>query len=379
MTLVFYNGPVQNGDFTLATTPGKAVGIRIAEALNEILGVPPVPHLWNTVRLAGDLRHHRHTTTATDPLPRFALEAELIDAKYDNGRRPLAGTLTDADETVAELALVMIEQRLTSGALAIRPQDVLICTRCAHMTGAGACRSCGHGISRSRTVRHLVADRDPDLPVLGAGQIHASKRRQPAHLRGIADHVPGHLILSRTRAYGIGLGAFGLPGLVLDPRTGLHIAVLAAALRRGARTAVMTTTASAVANIAAYGQAFTEHEGLRLLYALHGHLPYGQRQPWPPTSAIPGHDQALFEGWFLPLMALKHKSGVPANQLPAMHTYFRRTVAARARGEADQNLVHAVRHQIVTGETGWIGNKNALATAIPVSLDPGHEAPGVSA
>lgn len=57
---VFFNGPVQNGPFTFQDKPGKAVGIRIAAALNAILETPPVPHLWNTVTLAGDLRHREH-------------------------------------------------------------------------------------------------------------------------------------------------------------------------------------------------------------------------------------------------------------------------------------------------------------------------------
>ncbi|MGW1997591.1 VWA domain-containing protein [Embleya sp. NPDC001921] len=52
MSVVFFNGPVQNGDFTFADRLGKAVGIRIAEALNTVLGTPPVPHLWNTTTLA---------------------------------------------------------------------------------------------------------------------------------------------------------------------------------------------------------------------------------------------------------------------------------------------------------------------------------------
>lgn len=57
MRHLFLNGPVQNGTFIFGTRPGKAVGIRLAAALNAILGSPPAPHLWNTATLAGDLRH----------------------------------------------------------------------------------------------------------------------------------------------------------------------------------------------------------------------------------------------------------------------------------------------------------------------------------
>ncbi|MFF5808870.1 hypothetical protein [Streptomyces sp. NPDC012746] len=57
VNVLYINGPVQNGSFTIAGRPGKAAGIRAAEALNAFLDAGPVPHLWNTVTLAGDLLH----------------------------------------------------------------------------------------------------------------------------------------------------------------------------------------------------------------------------------------------------------------------------------------------------------------------------------
>ncbi|MDY0816839.1 hypothetical protein SM793_36250, partial [Kitasatospora purpeofusca] len=85
MRHLFLNGPVQNGPFTFDTRPGKAVGIRLAAALNAILGLPPAPHLWNTVTLAGDLRHRQ----ADGPkIPRRRFEADLIAGKYPAGQAP---------------------------------------------------------------------------------------------------------------------------------------------------------------------------------------------------------------------------------------------------------------------------------------------------
>ena len=79
------------------------------------------------------------------------------------------------------------------------------------MTGTGgyACRSCGHAVVRPHTARHLVAERDPALPLLSPASVYASKRRPPAHLRNIAGNAPPRLILSRTREYGIELRALG--------------------------------------------------------------------------------------------------------------------------------------------------------------------------
>lgn len=82
--VVYFNGPVQNGDFTFAERPGKAAGIRLAEALNTLLGVAPVPHLWNTVTLAGDVRHRRAADRNT--ISRLQREEQAIAAKYAPGR-----------------------------------------------------------------------------------------------------------------------------------------------------------------------------------------------------------------------------------------------------------------------------------------------------
>ena len=157
-----------------------------------------------------------------------------------------------------------------------------------------------------------------------------------------------------------------LTDLVLDPRVGIHVAVLAAARRQDADTAVMTTTGNAAANVAAYGQHFTEHDGLRLLYALHGHVPYDEAarpRGGHVASGIGIETHMLFETWFLPLVALKEKNGIRADQLPALRTYFRRA-AAIAITEPDQDILDVVRRSIVEGDPGWLGSRSALATAM---------------
>ncbi len=288
---MFVNTPVQNGEFTFADRPGKAVGIRIAAALSTISGTRPAPHLWNIVTLAGDLRYRAYAVRETRPRSRVDFENMVIAAKYPSGAAPPPVVLTDADEQVAALALEMIEARLSTGALQIRTLTVRVCAGCAHMTGAGdrPCRACGHPDTRPVRARHLVADRDPDAAVLVDGDFSAHARRQPAHLRQIAGNVPPTLIMSRTRDHGIDLAPIGLDGLVLDPRAGIHVTVMAAARARQAERAVMTTTANAAANVAAYGRLFFRHDGRRLLYALHGHIPYDHIADLRPRLRGPGH------------------------------------------------------------------------------------------
>ena len=93
MPHLFFNGPVQNGDFTFAAKPGKAVGIQIAGALNRILGAPAAPHLWNTVTLAGDHRYPQHIEAVQAPISRHDFEASIIAASTVTACSPRPGPL----------------------------------------------------------------------------------------------------------------------------------------------------------------------------------------------------------------------------------------------------------------------------------------------
>jgi hypothetical protein len=157
-----------------------------------------------------------------------------------------------------------------------------------------------------------------------------------------------------------------LPALVLDPRAGVHIAVLSAARQLRAEVAVMTTTQNAAANVAAYGQRFTEHEGLRLLYALHGYVPYDQVTELRHTYEAYGvsrADRTAFEACFLPLCSLKEYDGVRPDQLPALFRHFRRACMA-GPAESEQDAVQALRQSVTEGDTAWIMRKSTLATAM---------------
>ncbi|MDH6123191.1 hypothetical protein [Kitasatospora sp. GP82] len=364
MRHLFLNGPVQNGPFTFETKPGKAVGIRLAAALNAIIGAPPVPHLWNTVTLAGDLRHRQ----ADRRQVREAFEADLIAAKYPPGQSPVAGTLTDADAEVASVALEMIESNLRAGTLVVSRETVPTCRVCGHMTGNGThpCNACGSTETQPCTGLHLVAELAKDRPVLDRSDIHASHRQEPKHLQNTASNVTQRLILTRTRDHGIDLSPLGLAGLVLDPRVGIHATVLAVARRHQADTAVMTITQNAANHIAAHGQHFREHFGTRLQYALHGHLPYDHtadlRAVYEAYKASPGAKMA-FETWFLPLISLKEKTATRPQQLPALFKHYMRAHMVQP-AEADEAVINAIRRAVASGDTGWIMNKPELANVM---------------
>ncbi|MGY3676444.1 hypothetical protein [Streptomyces sp. TE33382] len=363
--VVYLNGPVQNGDFTFAERPGKAAGIRLAEALNALLGLAPVPHLWNTVTLAGDKRHRR--AADRDTVGRQQREEQTLAAKYAPGPAPAAGLLTDTDPQAAFLALTMIRARLGDGTLAVQDTPVRLCARCGHMTGtgtAGGCRSCGNGTTRAARRELLVFDSIAHGPALGRDDFHAAGARTPVHLLNIADNVPRLLVLSRTRDHGVDLAPLGLDGMVLDPRAGLHVAVLAAAEELGARRPVMTVTGNAAANVAAYGAPFRQYGAMRLRYALHGKIPYettASDQLYEVHRAQAVRD--LFTGWYLPLCAARERTGVSAARIPALLKFLRRAHLARP-ATPPGDLLADLRHRAAAGDMRWVTDARALACAL---------------
>lgn len=368
MDVLYLNGPVQNGPFTITDRPGKAAGIRAADALNTLLGAGPAPHLWNTVTLAGDLRHRG--APDRDTVGRQEREDRAIAAKYPPGGAPAGGVLTDIAPVVAALALKMTERLLHDGALTITPVAVRECTRCGHLTGTvpRACRACGHPGSRPHTRRLLVWDRPPSMPVLARDDIHAHRAKPPGHLLTIAQNVPERLILSRTRDHGISLAPLGLNGLVLDPRAGVHIAVLAAAARHGAGGPVMVLTENAAANVAAYGAPFRRHNGARLRYALHGRIPYDDTaalQRLCEVHRVSPAQRELFLAWFLPLCSLHLRSGISAAQIPSLLKFWRRAHLARSATSGSDGRAE-LRRRVAAGDMRWVMDVRALSRAIPV-------------
>ncbi|GAA1440031.1 hypothetical protein [Nocardiopsis tropica] len=299
--VLFVNGPIQNGSFTFRDRPGKAVGLRLAETLNGILDHPRAPHLWNTVTLEGDLRHGRGLA----PAERAQRERLALLDKYAPGLPSPPEVLTDTDPAVAALALDMIEAGLSQGSLRIERTAVRECTDCGHMIGpvSARCTACGGERLRTTRTRHLVhhlAEKDVSL----AGLLHNHHRRPARHLEAILGQAPRRLLLSRTRAHGIGLDALGLEGV--DPRTGLHVTVLAAVRSAGGTLAAMTATAHSIGHIAAHGIGFNSWREHRLRYAVHGLLPYEALSAIGKVYAfhrVTRRERLAFESRFLPLFA----------------------------------------------------------------------------
>ncbi|MER5969433.1 hypothetical protein ABT112_06790 [Streptomyces sp. NPDC002055] len=363
--VTYFNGPVQNGDFTFADHPGKSAGIRLAEALNALLGHAPAPHLWNTVTLAGDVRHR--SADDRNAVGRRQREEQILRAKYAPGTVPAGGVLTDTDPQVAALALTMVRALLADGTLAVQDLPVRLCARCGHMAGTGAasdCRACGHHVLRAARRDLLVFDRTTYGPLLERDDVHAAGARAPAHLLHIAHHAPRLMVLSRTRDHGMDLAPLGLDGMVLDPRAGLHVAVLAAAGERGVVQPAMTVTENAAANVAAHGAPFRRHGGIRLRYTLHGKIPYDAAADDRLYEVHRAHRvRELFTDWYLPLCAARERSGVHADRIPGLLKFLRRAYLARP-ATPPGGVLADLRHRVAAGDMRWVTDPQALACAL---------------
>ena len=366
MDLLFVNGPVHNGPFTFKDSPGKAVGLLIAEALNSLLGNPTVRHLWNCATLANDLRHR----SLNPLLPREEFEADQIRRKYHGSAWQYheVEIATDADAEVCALALDIITDRLSAKAMEITYQTVHTCIRCGHMGGLippSECAVCGSERFRSERQRHLVVRRPINRPVLEQADLYGTTSAR--HLRAIASNYPERLLLSRTRNYGISLDEIGLPGSVLDARAAVHIAALAETRRLRGTEIVMTATPKAIANIAAHGLLFREHEGIRLRYGPHGRVPAPAVHL---TDVDPAdHQRILFRRWFLPLTVLGRTTDLSSSQIPAIFTYFRKAWLLREQKTAGYTLRN-VRKAIRTGDHQWIMRKHVLASLLRTLAPP---------
>lgn len=384
MRQLFVNGPIQNGEFNFDTRPGAAAGLHIADTFNELASGETAPDLWNTVTLKGDLLF---ADAGTDQ-DRAAFEAGRITRKYRESSLRENAFMTDADPEVADLALELVDHGLRKNTLRISDEVVRVCRGCAHMVGgAAACKACGGEDIATETQRHLVFDRDTSVPVLTPDGTYARVNMRSLATEG--GHVPETLILSKTRSYGIELGAIGLNGLVLDPRAGLHVTALAAGRRYNAETTSMVITPKAASGLLAYGMPFRSTDTQNLTYALHGYVPYGTIDEIAKTAPPEQADAVrLFADTYMPVNAMASPREIAGEQAMALYKFFGKVLRLELPDDARAELREQVRDQINGGNLRWITDKRMLAAALqpqPTENEPDPDrrtsvtlAPGMS-
>ncbi len=134
----------------------------------------------------------------------------------------------------------------------------------------------------------------------------------------------------------------------------------------------MTITQNAANHVAAHGQHFREHDGIRLKYALHGHLPFDDRASLEPLHAAYRVTQTIkddFEKWFLPLFSLRAKTATKPDQLVALFKHYMRAYLAQP-AEVNEAVMNDVRRRVSIGDTDWITNRQSLANVIAARSEP---------
>lgn len=361
MTELFVNGPVQNGDFSFADKPGRLVGFRLSGTLNALSTGLIAPHVWNIVTLSGDVAYDLSGPESD----RYSYELQRVQQKYGDATVAEADLLgatimTDTDSSVVSLGQSMVEEGLQSGRLKISKEKVNVCGGCGHMAGSAvSCKACGGSSIFTEDQMHLVAPREGGEPTLLDTETYGHVKAK--YISDMGMHQPNPLILSRTRATGIDLSSFGLNKLVLDPRAGLHVAVLAAAKTVGADSAVMMITPDVATNIAAHGMIFRRSNQGNVKYGLHGRVPY-DALPEPDKDGF-SEEELVFRNWFLPLQSLVSRQPIAPEQLPALRKFFGKIARAEIDGITAKEKAALIAEQIVAGNLRWISDRNLVAHA----------------
>ncbi|GCE02207.1 hypothetical protein [Embleya hyalina] len=129
----------------------------------------------------------------------------------------------------------------------------------------------------------------------------------------------------------------------------------------------MTTTSGAGAHVAAHGRHFARHDGTRLVYAVHGHVPYDDTNHLSELYRIHHVDPAirnLFANRFLPLCSLHEKSGLRTAQLAGLLKFPRRATLA-GTPVPRSTVLEQVRTAVRAGDARWVMDVRVLPHLFP--------------
>ncbi|HEX8182130.1 MAG TPA: hypothetical protein VF575_00845 [Candidatus Saccharimonadales bacterium] len=240
------NAPIQNREFNPDGQLGKVVPLFVAAHLRTQDAYMSTPvELWNNViaqeQLGYDARKYEIRSTT------------MLDQKYGSSVLSLlhsqtgeAEIIADDDSDFTKWATTVVESGLDSGNIRIEEETVYVCQDChatlalAHGPKPRNCACCygSGGINELNTVA-MTATITPEALVSTA---HATKQSIQLDLSG------RKFIINKRRVTGVGLEWAGFADDVLDPRIGVGLLGLYAAIRNNADAVDFVSSRSAISH-----------------------------------------------------------------------------------------------------------------------------------
>lgn len=242
--IIFANAAIQNRSFDVDQNPGKIAGIMVANVLNKLHDNPETIHTWNNV---GTFAQTELEPPSKRLLAKYS--SEPMQEHFDYWQLDDAGVdiLTDVDDEFTSWARTVLEALIEKGQLVITRADFHACTACSTVIAEKSapvndCKGCGNcNLTTKNELALFVTLPEEKRSLLEKKNIFNAMnlRREQDALR----QIPDRLLLSRDRAAGVDLSSFGLEGKVLDPRMGIGLLALYAAVKYdyGAVGIVQTT------------------------------------------------------------------------------------------------------------------------------------------
>lgn len=236
MSKIIVNAPVQNKEGSFDYSLGKVVPFYVAEYIRThdksfVTQQNPI-HLWNDNTVAEQYGHRAESFRAQQA-------ARLLE-KYQSSsmhlfKETFTATYSDIDPDFVEWAQQEVVKMHENGTIAKKVVEAQVCNNCegiiAHASSPelDCCSFCSSRNIAKRQVTALTTTfRSSMLPV--AQQMGVNREDKQALYNNLINAVDTEFIVNKRRIAGIGLKGLDLPYDVLDPRIGVGLLSIYAAL-----------------------------------------------------------------------------------------------------------------------------------------------------
>ncbi len=341
--IIFSNAAIQNRSYDLDTSPGKMVGIMVAQFLNRVFDNPEVVHVWNNVGMFDEVERNDPCVRLENKYKSSVMQRHLdywgIDGQLE--------ILTDEDDNFSDWTLAFLQRCLDKGDIYIQGANFHVCDHCdlviaesvVDVERCGRCEGTAlYDAFEPALFVDMPEDRSTLLPQRSVFNAINIRQEQAA-----LSQIPPRLLLSRARTRGIELKDFGLADKKLDPRLGIGLlALYIAEINDYAKGCLVQSTSTLMRTVPYIKSVVVDADRLHVpepFFAAHmkidTHLLTDVNLP------------AIEQQVLLPLASLRRKQDVRPNDLTGIRTELSKT---KARVESNIEVL---------GRLGLLGDQNA--------------------